>query len=197
MSVKGTILIVEDQEGFRNVYEDVLSNDGYAVLLAEDGQAGWDLAKEKKPNLILLDLGLPKMDGFEVLRRLKADPETKAIPVIIFSVMGEQKDIKRALDMGANDYTVKGFYTPRQILSKIKTLVTQVETKKGLNSYRIQIKEGKTDALKLQEEIGLTGGYQCPQCAVELELELFPDYVREGGHWFSGRLICPSCEKSF
>ena len=197
MSVKGTILIVEDQEGFRNVYEDVLSNDGYAVLLAEDGQAGWDLAKEKKPNLILLDLGLPKMDGFEVLRRLKADPETKAIPVIIFSVMGEQKDIKRALDMGANDYTVKGFYTPRQILSKIKTLVTQVETKKGLNTYRIQIKEGKTDALKLQEEIGLTGGYQCPQCAVELELELFPDYVREGGHWFSGRLICPSCEKSF
>ncbi len=197
MSVKGTILIVEDQEGFRNVYEDVLSNDGYAVLLAEDGQAGWDLAKEKKPNLILLDLGLPKMDGFEVLRRLKADPETKAIPVIIFSVMGEQKDIKRALDMGANDYTVKGFYTPRQILSKIKTLVTQVETKKGLNSYRIQIKEGKTDALKLQEEIGLTGGYQCPQCAVELELELFPDYVREGGHWFSGRLVCPSCEKSF
>jgi len=197
MSVKGTILIVEDQEGFRNVYEDVLSNDGYAVLLAEDGQAGWDLAKEKKPNLILLDLGLPKMDGFEVLRRLKADPETKAIPVIIFSVMGEQKDIKRALDMGANDYTVKGFYTPRQILSKIKTLVTQVETKKGLNTYRIQIKEGKTDALKLQEEIGLTGGYQCPQCAVELELELFPDYVREGGHWFSGRLVCPSCEKSF
>ena len=197
MSVKGTILIVEDQEGFRNVYEDVLTNDGYEVLLAEDGLMGWELAKEKKPNLILLDLGLPKLDGFEVLRRLRDDEETKAIPVIIFSVMGEQKDIKKALDMGANDYTVKGFYTPRQILSKIKTLVTQFETKKSANSYRIQIKEGKTDAAKLQEEIGLTAGYQCPYCNVELLLELFPDYVREGGHWFSSRLVCPSCEKSF
>ncbi len=197
MSGKGTILIVEDQEGFRNVYEDVLTNDGYEVLLAEDGQLGWDLAKEKKPNLILLDLGLPKLDGFEVLRRLRDDPETKTIPVIIFSVMGEQKDIKKALDMGANDYTVKGFYTPRQILSKIKTLVTRVETKNGANSYKVQIKEDKTDADKLREEIGLTGGYQCPNCMVELVLELFPDYVREGGHWFSGRLICPSCDKSF
>src|ERR1039458_1793294 len=125
MGDKGTILIVEDQEGFRQVYSDILAYDGYGVLTAEDGELGWEMAKEKKPDLVLLDLGLPKLDGFEVLQRLRADPETKEIPVIIFSVMGEQKDIQKALQMGANDYTVKGFYTPKQVLSKIKMYIPQ------------------------------------------------------------------------
>ena len=65
---KGVILIVEDQQGFRRIYHDVLESDGYQVLEAADGEAGWLAAKEKKPNLILLDLGLPKIDGFEVLK---------------------------------------------------------------------------------------------------------------------------------
>jgi DNA-binding response OmpR family regulator len=95
-----------------------------------DGEEGWETAKQKKPDLILLDLGLPKMDGFEVLRRIREDPETKKIPVIIFSVIGEQKDIQKALEMGANDYTVKGFYTPREILGKIKSVLTQADLKK-------------------------------------------------------------------
>ena len=115
---KGTILIVEDQQGFRRIYRDVLENDGYQVLEAEDGEAGWNAAKDKKPDLILLDLGLPKIDGFEVLKRIRANDPTKSIPVIIFSVLGEQKDVNRGLELGANDYTVKGFYTPRQILKQ-------------------------------------------------------------------------------
>ncbi|HET9870014.1 MAG TPA: response regulator, partial [bacterium] len=95
---KGTILIVEDQQGFRRIYRDVLENDGYQVLEAEDGEAGWEAARDKKPSLILLDLGLPKIDGFEVLKRIRADEGTKAIPVIIFSVLGEQKDVNRGLE---------------------------------------------------------------------------------------------------
>ncbi|HTC19399.1 MAG TPA: response regulator, partial [bacterium] len=136
---KGTILIVEDQQGFRRIYHDVLVNDGYEVMEAQDGEEGWNMVKEHKPNLVLLDLGLPKVDGFEVLKRIRADAETKHIPIIIFSVLGEQKDVKKGLEMGANDYTVKGFYTPRQILSKIKGLMTQVEVKKSVNSYNLKI----------------------------------------------------------
>jgi two-component system, OmpR family, alkaline phosphatase synthesis response regulator PhoP len=196
MDNKGTILLVEDQEGFRRIYKDVLNADGYEVLTAEDGEAGWEMAKQKKPGLVLLDLGLPKVDGFEVLRRMREDAETKNIPVIIFSVMGEQKDIKKALGMGANDYTVKGFYTPRQILSKVKSLLTQADMKKNATAYKLLIKPGREDAAKLQEEIGLTNGYECSECKVELTLEMFPDYVREGGHWFSSRLVCPKCGKS-
>ncbi len=195
MKNKGVILIVEDQEGFRRVYQDVLNADGYFVFTATDGETGWEMAKEKKPDLVLLDLGLPKIDGFEVLRRMREDPETKKIPVIIFSVMGEQKDIQKALDMGANDYTVKGFYTPRQILSKIKSVMTQADMKKHNSAYKVMIKPGREDAAKLQDEIGLTNGYECPECKLELVLEMYPDYVREGGHWFSSRLICPKCGK--
>src|ERR1041385_7469170 len=127
---KATILIIEDQEGFRKIYQTLLESEGYDGLMAEDGELGWIISREKSPHLILLDLGLPKLDGFEVLQKLRSDPKTKPIPVMIFSVMGEQNDIKKALEMGANDYTVKGFYTPRQILSKVKNLLNTVETKK-------------------------------------------------------------------
>ncbi len=196
MGGKGTILIIEDQDGFRRIYSDVLSKEGYDVLTAEDGEKGWKLSKEKKPHLILLDLGLPKIDGFEVLRRLRADNETKPIPVIIFSVMGEQKDIKRALEMGANDYTVKGFYTPRQILSKIKEQLDQAGgVQRSVSSYKLLVQAGQGDAAKLEEDIGLTKGFHCPKCNVELVMELYPDYVREGGHWFASRLSCPQCQQ--
>jgi len=193
---KGTVLIVEDQQGFRRVYHDVLASDGYDVLEAEDGEAGWAMIREKKPHVVLLDLGLPKLDGFEVLKRAKADPETKAIPIIIFSVLGEQKDVKKGLEMGASDYTVKGFYTPRQILSKIKNLMNQVEVKKSVNSYKLKVMETREDAVKLQTEIGISG-YQCPQCNVDLVLEVFPDYVRNEGHWFTAHFICPKCARFF
>jgi len=118
-SKKGTILLVEDKAGFRRIYHDILVNDGYEALEAEDGEAGWELAKEKKPDLILLDLVLPKLNGFEVLKRIRAHKQTKEIPVIILSVLGEQKDIQKGLELGANDYTVKGLYSSREILRKI------------------------------------------------------------------------------
>jgi DNA-binding response OmpR family regulator len=194
---KGTILIVEDQQGFRRIYHDVLLNDGYEVLEAQDGEEGWEKVKSQKPHLVLLDLGLPKIDGFEVLRRIREDAETKHIPVIIFSVLGEQKDVKKGLEMGANDYTVKGFYTPRQILSKIKSLMTQVEVKKSVNSYKLKIHEAEEDAPKLQSEIGLTQAYHCPHCNSEMVLELLPDYVRKEGHWFTAHFTCPKCGRSF
>jgi DNA-binding response OmpR family regulator len=147
--------------------------------------------------LVLLDLGLPKIDGFEVLKRIRQDPETKHIPVIIFSVLGEQKDVKKGLEMGANDYTVKGFYTPRQILSKIKSLMTQVEVKAAVHSYKIQPMEGREEAQKLQNEIGLLKGFTCPHCSGEMALELFPDYVRNEGHWFTAHFACRKCGKDF
>ena len=142
---KGTVLIVEDQKGFRQIYKDVLSSDGYQVLTAEDGEAGWQLSKEKKPHLILLDLGLPKLDGFEVLSRLRADRETKAIPVIIFSVLGEDKDIQKAMGLGANGYVVKGSTTPRQVLVKITEVLARMELDKKAVSREPDEEMGKAE----------------------------------------------------
>src|SRR5581483_9047652 len=156
MNGKGTVLIIEDQEGFRDIYEDVLVNEGYEVLTAEDGLKGWELSKSMKPTLVLLDLGLPKMDGFEVLQKMRSDEATKSIPVIIFSVMGEHKDIQKAMSMGANDYTVKGFYTPRQILSKIKGLIDQTGPRESSTTYKIGVNPLQWDLPILLSELGLT-----------------------------------------
>lgn len=196
MKSKATILIVEDQAGFRLIYEDLLVDAGYEAICAEDGEKGWEIAWDTKPDLVLLDLGLPKMDGFEVLRRMRANEETKNIPVIIFSVMGEQSDVKRAMDLGANDYTIKGFYTPRQILSKIKSQLIQVGPRAQQSSYKIPVPSDGPEMIKLEKEIGLSAGCECPVCRVSMMLELFPDYIKEGTHWFSTRLACPQCGKS-
>src|ERR1035441_1279981 len=117
------ILIIEDQKGFRRVYRDLLESQGYEVLLAEDGEEGWTLTRDARPDLILLDLGLPKLDGFGFLERLRALEQTREIPVLIFSVMGEEKDLQRAMGLGANGYAVKGFSGSKEILEKIRGLL--------------------------------------------------------------------------
>jgi DNA-binding response OmpR family regulator len=185
MNPKGTILIVEDQPGFRMVYRDLLAQEGYEVLTAEDGLAGWELALESKPNLVLLDLGLPRLDGFEVLRRMRGNAETKTIPVIIFSVMGEKSSVDKAMEMGANDYTVKGFLTPRQVLSKIKVQLIQFEPPRKLAPAKIPVKAGG----------GMMGGDRCPLCGREMAAEMFVDDAKTGTHWFSTRPACPQCGK--
>ena len=194
---KGTILIMEDQRGFRRIYRDVLEQDGYDVLEADNGEDGWETILSKNPDLILLDLGLPILDGFQVLEKIRRSEQTKNIPVIIFSVLGEPRDVKKALDMGANDYTVKGFYTPRQVLSKIKNLLKDTNLRSDTNSYRLFIKEDRKGAVRLENDLGLEKGYLCPTCNVEMEVEFFPDYARADGHWFAARFVCPQCQKPF
>lgn len=122
---KGKILIVEDEPGFRRIYKEVLETDGYTVVLAEDGERGLESASAESPDLILLDLRLPTMHGFEVLKKLKENEATKKIPVVIFSVMGEEDDIQEGLDLGAEDYAVKGFYSPREILKQVGAILTR------------------------------------------------------------------------
>jgi DNA-binding response OmpR family regulator len=194
---KETILIIEDQAGFRHIYQDVLEGDGYKVLLAEDGENGWQLAKSEKPELILLDLVLPKLHGLEVLKNIRADAETKDIPVIILSVLGEKKDIQKGLESGANDYAVKGYASPREITSKIRALLAKTDIKRSINSYKLLVKEVRADAAKLQQDIGLTKSFDCPHCGKEIYLEITPDYTRTDGHWFVAHFVCPECQRSF
>ncbi len=116
---KSSILLVEDEAGFRRTYSDLFMHYGHDVYEADNGKDGLRLACDKKPDLIMLDLVMPQMDGFEVLTKLRSYDATKEIPVIIFSVLGEQNHIQKALGMGANDYIVKGAYSPAEILGKI------------------------------------------------------------------------------
>ena len=128
MSDPQTILIVEDQIGFRQIYQDVLESFGYTVLTAEDGEVGWAMMREQKPDLVLLDLGLPKITGLEILEMARADEKTRTLPIMIFSVMGEQKEVDKAMKLGANDYILKGFTSNREIVEKIKKFLEGIKS---------------------------------------------------------------------
>ena len=197
---KGKLAIIEDEAAFRNIFKDLLVSDGYNVLTAEDGESGWLLVRTEMPDLVLLDLALPRLHGFEVLQNIRADAATKDMPVVILTVVGEQDNVKKGLKLGATDYLVKGFYTPREILAKINEILSKstdsVETAK-VKSYRISIKERKLDATRLEHDMGFSVLFSCPVCSESVVQELIADTTRKEGHWFVSHFVCPSCKKEF
>jgi DNA-binding response OmpR family regulator len=109
MSEQISILVIEDEEHIRKILEYNLKLDGFEVYLAEDGPSGLKLAREKKPELILLDWMMPGMDGLEVLSKLKSCESTENIPVFMLTAKGMMRDIGQALCKGADDYITKPF----------------------------------------------------------------------------------------
>ncbi|MGD0572108.1 MAG: response regulator [Sedimentisphaerales bacterium] len=109
MSEQFTILVVEDETHIRRVLEYNLKLDGFEVYLAEDGATGIKLAREKNPDLILLDWLMPVTNGMQVLAELKADSSTEHIPVFMLTAKGMISDVTQALEMGADDYITKPF----------------------------------------------------------------------------------------
>jgi DNA-binding response OmpR family regulator len=117
------ILIVEDDRFLRELIARKLKNEGFEVLEAVDGEEGFKRIKEEKPDLVLLDLILPGIDGFEVLARMKEDPVLVSIPVIILSNLGQREEVEKGLKLGAIDYLIKAHFTPGEIIEKIKNIV--------------------------------------------------------------------------
>jgi len=114
------ILFVEDEAALQKTLGDVLEQEGYRVIRALDGEAGFKMAQAENPDLILLDLVLPKMHGFEVLKALKSDEATKSIPIIVLTNLESMGDIEKALELGATTYLVKASYSLEEVVNKIK-----------------------------------------------------------------------------
>lgn len=114
------ILIIEDESALQKTISEVLSQENYQVISALDGEIGLELARKERPDLILLDLVLPKLHGFDVLRKLAEDSETKKIPVIVLTNLENTQDIEKALKLGATTYLVKENYSLDEIVEKIK-----------------------------------------------------------------------------
>src|SRR3989344_7423676 len=114
------ILLIEDDKFLRELIVQKLGKEGYDVVEAAEGEGGLVKKKEEKPDLVLLDLILPGIDGFEVLSRLKKDPESSSTPVIILSNLGQRDDVQKGIDLGAEDYLIKAHFTPGEIVEKIK-----------------------------------------------------------------------------
>ena len=113
------ILIIEDDKFLRELIAQKLRKEDYEISEAFDGEEGIKKVKEEKPDLILLDLILPGIDGFEVLSKVKEDPVLAQIPVIILSNLGQKEDIEKGLKLGAIDYLIKAHFTPGEIIEKI------------------------------------------------------------------------------
>lgn len=117
------VLYIEDEKFFADTVKRVLEQSGFTVEHAADGEVGLKLAREWKPDLILLDLLLPKIEGFEVLKQLKADLATKKIPVVVLSNLSSESDVERATALGAELFSVKAVTMPTTIVAIVKRTV--------------------------------------------------------------------------
>jgi DNA-binding response OmpR family regulator len=115
------VLIIEDEEALRGVLQEKMQSAGFEISVAKDGDEGWGMAKSQKPDIILLDLVLPKHNGFDVLYTIKQDPELKDIPVFVLSNLAEDENLKKALALGAEDYFVKAQHPINEIVEKVKS----------------------------------------------------------------------------
>jgi two-component system cell cycle response regulator DivK len=114
-----SILVVEDQEDNRQILRDLLGAGDYEMIEAENGQEALDVMAKRRPDLILMDIQLPIMDGYEATRRIKANPEWKSIPIIVVTSYALSGDAEKARAAGCDDYVTKP-YSPRQLLAKIR-----------------------------------------------------------------------------
>lgn len=124
MNGQKRILIVDDEEDILNVLKFRLEANNYEVLTASDGQEGLNKARTERPDLLILDLMLPKLDGYKVCRMLKFDESYKAIPIIMFTAKAQQKDEELGKEMGADAYIAKPF-EPEILLEKMKELLNK------------------------------------------------------------------------
>ena len=185
------ILIVDDEEILRKIYTDRLTFEGFAIENAADGEEALAKVKSFGPNLILLDILMPKLNGLQVLEQLNADPSLKAIPVIVLSNVANDENIKKALTLGAKDYLLKTNFSPNEIINKIKTLLdTGVE-----KSYRISPRDGYGDVIKLSQDFPFMNFYKCPSCGGNLVFELKSDTKNPDSHEFVTSVVCDLCKK--
>ena len=120
---KAFVLVIEDDKFLRELLVRKLSSEGFDVQNAIDAQAAFAILAERKPNIILLDLILPGVDGFEILTRIKADQKIASVPVIILSNLGQKEDLEKAMALGAKDFMVKANFTLDEIVAKVRGIL--------------------------------------------------------------------------
>jgi len=119
---KEIILVVDDEEDILELVRFTLSREGFTILCAASGEEAWDLLKTQRVHLLVLDLMLPGMDGLALARRIKSEPSTQAVPIVMLSAKGEEADIVTGLELGADDYVTKPF-SPRILTARVRAVL--------------------------------------------------------------------------
>ncbi|MFA5359603.1 MAG: response regulator [Patescibacteria group bacterium] len=179
------ILIVEDEQFLSDMYKLKFEHDGYKAVVARDGSEGLELAKKEKPDLILLDLVLPGIDGFKVLTELKKDAATKNIKVFIFSNLGQENEIKTGKKIGADGYFIKANMTPSQLMEKVNALFNnkdEIKPTKKINSEKESdnsiVEKSSAKILLIEDEEAIINMYK-----LRFDKEGFQIEIARNGAW--------------
>jgi DNA-binding response OmpR family regulator len=121
---KTKILLIEDDPFLSSMYSTKFEMENFAVLAAVDGEKGLKLALNENPDIILLDIIMPKMNGFEVLEKLRDNAVTKDIPVILLTNLNQKDEIEKGMTLGATDYLIKAHFMPSEVVDKIKKVIS-------------------------------------------------------------------------
>lgn len=125
MSTTTHLLLVEDDTFLASIYRTKFEQEGFKVSVAENGEVGLEAAKKKRPDLILLDILLPHLDGFTVLQELKKEKSTASVPVILLTNLGQKEDVEKGLALGAAAYLIKAHCRPSETVAQVKKILKQ------------------------------------------------------------------------
>jgi two-component system alkaline phosphatase synthesis response regulator PhoP len=142
-----TILVIEDEEDILELIRYNLDREGYRVVCAESGEKGLEIARRQRPDLLLLDLMLPGLDGLEVCKRMKADSSIATLPIVMVTARGEEADVVTGLELGAEDYVTKPF-SPRVLVARVRAVLrrrreTPVDDTAVIRTHDIEIHPGR------------------------------------------------------
>jgi len=190
--MKPKVLLVENDLDITRMYQYKFSKNDFQTDIAKDGQECFEVLERDTPDVIVLDLRMPVVDGFEVLSRVRSDQQWEKVPVIVLTSRDEPKEIERALELGATDCLVKHRTKPEDVALKIQQVLAQPTVTHSVERYRIPIDPYADETAELVRDFGLSYNLQCGTCRRTLVLEMVPDLSREEP-WFSSHFVCPHC----
>lgn len=179
------ILIIDDDEMVRGIYADIFKKEGFDVSEANDGLEGLSAAISLQPDIVFTGIIMPRMDGFTLMQELKKNALTSSIPVVISSHLGREEDKSRALELGAKDFFIKDFDTPKEVVERVKLLFTE-------GVFWVDFDLGSLDGQKLEEKLEKTGISQCLKCREKTSLNIKITNLDRGE--FLGKFGCPKCD---
>ena len=191
MVTRYKVLLVEDSKAVQQIYRNKLTLEQFQVTTADNGMEAIKVLSSEKPDIILLDLMMPVMDGYKVLQVVKTDPKLANIPVLVFSAKGQPEEVEKALNLGATGYIVKATTKINDVIEQIKTTISRQPVVQEVAHYNIGIRTDVFDARRLAEDFKL-GNFTCPACKTEMVLSLIPDFSHDTP-WFSAKFLCPKC----
>lgn len=194
MNTRTKVLLVEDSPSIMALYRNMLTIEQFQVTAAANGMEAIKALSLVRPDIVLLDLMMPIMDGYKVLQVIKTDPKLSRIPVLVFSAKGQPEEVEKAITLGAAGYVIKATTKPKEVIDKIRAILSQTRSEQQeFTHYTLQIAEGAFDAQRLSDDFKL-GNFVCPACQTKMLLDLIPDFSYNTP-WFSGKFFCPKCNQ--